>query len=663
MSARPPYPLRLVDDEEIDACADRLLRQLRARCQGFERNHGTAMHVERIEARSKVAGDIRESRAVEQCEHVVILPPQLPEPLHRQRLGDDDQTSLRALTGAGRRAGVHEMVQDQTRFDRLAQPDFVGEQPANRMCGRRAFGHVELVWEQANTSTEERTHSAFANRPQAPDILDKLGIGDVHRTFRTVTSRSLESRIPLDFARGKPNPESRVDPCQRLAVRSDAQRLAGAFEVDDERAALDSRDASDAELRIEAVGEVIPFRPFARGIRHLPAIVSARAGVKGIMNRMNQRAYAVARVVAPRLHTHFSSHQQVDRAPGSIAVETVPDEAAIEAMIDTAFWASLRREEAYTPKISLAFLTPADTDHPLVFERPLPLDPAVLTRVSPAVERPGIHLGVSYLDGQLRVWGTVQAIPVHCFVVEVIEPGLIVVKHRRSRDATKFVNVVVLEGDRIKVIDEKASAMPDCPTLLSTLLGFESRESWNGSINVLVQLAVSMRAHRRGGLLILVPPGTDAWRDSIVQPIPYAARPPFAELAHLLQDSADSSHPQWMESLNRAVDAVAGLTAVDGATLMTSSYEVLAFGAKIVRRRGQPVVEQMTVTEPVEGNEPIVINPTTFGGTRHLSAAQLVYDQRDSVALVAGQDGRFTVFAWSPCIEMVHAHRIETLLL
>jgi hypothetical protein len=179
-----------------------------------------------------------------------------------------------------------------------------------------------------------------------------------------------------------------------------------------------------------------------------------------------------------------------------------------------------------------------------------------------------------------------------------------------------------------------------------------------------VQLAVSMRAHRRGGLLIVVPPGTDIWRDSIVQPIPYAARPPFSELAHLLESNSDAEHhPQWEESLNRVVDAVAGFTAVDGATLMTSGYEVLAFGAKIVRRRGQPQVEQMTVTEPVEGNAPIVINPTTFGGTRHLSAAQFVHDQRDSVALVAGQDGRFTVFAWSPCIEMVHAHRVETLLL
>jgi hypothetical protein len=223
--------------------------------------------------------------------------------------------------------------------------------------------------------------------------------------------------------------------------------------------------------------------------------------------------------------------------------------------------------------------------------------------------------------------------------------------------------------------------------VLSTLLDFETGESWNergastdrthSSLNVMVQLAVSMRAHRRGGLLIVVPPGSDAWRDSIVQPINYGADPPFAELAHLVEadlppsPSADhrsrgeggQAGPDWAESIGRAVEAVAGLTAVDGATLMTSKYEVLAFGAKIVRRRGQPPIEQMTVTEPIEHNTPMVINPATFGGTRHLSAAQFVHDQRDAVALVAGQDGRFTVFGWSPCIDMVHAHRVETLLL
>src|SRR5690349_11716331 len=232
------------------------------------------------------------------------------------------------------------------------------------------------------------------------------------------------------------------------------------------------------------------------------------------MKRMSERAYAVARVVAPRIHAHFSTHQHGEGSADAVAVDTIPDEGAIEAMIDTAFWASLRREEAYTPKISLAFLTPEETHHPLVLERPLPLDPAVLTRVSAAVERPGIHLGVTYLDGQLGVWGTAQAIPMHCFVVEVVEPGLIVVKHRRGSEAAKFVNVVVLEGDRIKVIDEKASTMPDCPTLLSTLLGFGLQNGPESQIDVLVQLAVSMRAHRRGGLLIVVPPGTEAWRDS-----------------------------------------------------------------------------------------------------------------------------------------------------
>jgi hypothetical protein len=40
-----------------------------------------------------------------------------------------------------------------------------------------------------------------------------------------------------------------------------------------------------------------------------------------------------------------------------------------------------------------------------------------------------------------------------------------------------------------------------------------------------------------------------------------------------------------------------------------------------------------------------------------------VHDQQDAMALVASQDGRFTLFAWSPSSQMVHAHRVEALLL
>jgi sensor domain DACNV-containing protein len=382
---------------------------------------------------------------------------------------------------------------------------------------------------------------------------------------------------------------------------------------------------------------------------------------------MTEPGYPAARIVAPKVEAHFAHHAAEARRRGRPGRVKEPDAATIEAIIDAAFWASLRREESYVPKISLALLPPEAADHPLMFERPLALEPDKLVKVAPAVERPGIHLGVWRNERGLYVWGTVRTIPALSIVVEVAAPGLLVVKHHRGDESGKFVNVAVLEGDQIKVVDEHASSLPDCPPLLSSLLGFDSPASWVkgiDSVNVLVQLAVSMRAHGRGGLLLMVPDGDAAWHESIVRPIPYGVVPAFAELAELTSTTPTGGDIQlWQDAVNRAVDAVAGLTAVDGATVLTNTYELMAFGAKIARRKGSPQVEQVTVTEPIEGDVAITIHPTQLGGTRHLSAAQFVHDQRSAVALVASQDGRFTVFAWSPCEGMVHAHRVETLLL
>jgi hypothetical protein len=379
---------------------------------------------------------------------------------------------------------------------------------------------------------------------------------------------------------------------------------------------------------------------------------------------MSEPAYPAARLVAPKVQAHFDRLARADLSRTSAAV-ALPDAAAIEAIIDAAFWASLRREEGYVPKISLALLAPEYTLHPLIFERPLALHSSALVRVAPAVERAGIHLGVWRDQGELRVWGTTRTIPTFCFVLEVAAPGLLVVKHHRG-ETGKFVNVAVLEGDQVKVIDEQASTLPDCPTLLTSLLGFDGTEKAAGELNVLVQLAVSMRAHGRGGSLLMVPAGTETWRESIVQPISYSVAPVFSELADLARQPPayeSPDHRLWRDALNDAIHAVAGLTAVDGATMINSRYDLLAFGAKISRREGFPSVEQVVVTEPIEGGVAAIVHPTRLGGTRHLSAAQFVQDQRDAVALVASQDGRFTVFAWSPCEHMVHAHRVEALLL
>jgi hypothetical protein len=173
-----------------------------------------------------------------------------------------------------------------------------------------------------------------------------------------------------------------------------------------------------------------------------------------------------------------------------------------------------------------------------------------------------------------------------------------------------------------------------------------------------------MRAHGRGGALLVVPADSERWRQSIVQPIRYSVTPPFREIADLMGHlESERERRRWQDELTHAVDAVAGLTAVDGATVMNDRYELLAFAVKIARHEESARVQEVMVTEPVEGMGASTVHPSQLGGTRHLSAAQFVFDQRDASALVASQDGRFTIFQWSPCEEMVHAHRVEALLL
>jgi hypothetical protein len=366
---------------------------------------------------------------------------------------------------------------------------------------------------------------------------------------------------------------------------------------------------------------------------------------------MTGSSYPASRSVAPRLASHF---KQLHRAGAS-----VPDAEAIEALIAAAFWASLRRQEGYSPTISLVYLSPDEAMTPLRFEKPLSLVAESLARLAPAVERPGIHLGVWPHNGDLAVWGATHTLPSECLVVEVFAPGLLAVKQSVGEDEGKFINLAVLEGDQVKELNTLSLDWPDCPPVIRSLLGLGSSRSIDSS-RVLVHLASSMRRHKRGGSLLIVPRDSDQWRRSVISPMSYAISPLYSELHDRLQSGG--SEPTLHDTI-QAIDLVAGLTAVDGASVLTEDCSLLAFGVKIVRRANQPVVDRVIESEPVGAGSLNFVHPTQLGGTRHLSAAQFAQDQRDSVALVASQDGRFTVFAWSPSHETVHAYRVESLLL
>ena len=368
---------------------------------------------------------------------------------------------------------------------------------------------------------------------------------------------------------------------------------------------------------------------------------------------MDRLGYPSSASIAMTVEAHFRRHV----ALAKLEVE-IPDAPSIERIINAAFWASLRREEGRSPKISIALLSQERAGTSLQMERHLPLDPDTLVRLAPAVERPGIHLGVwrgRNGGGELEIWGATRTIPPLCMVLEVVEPGLLVIKHRRADPDGKFANVAVLEGDQVKIVDGEGTLASECPDFVTRLLGFDPGSGTSDS--VLLPLALSMRAHRHGGSLLVVPEGSEKWRESILWPVPYAVAPPFSKLGELVGSGARD------ERFREAIDAIGGLTAVDGAVVLSDRWNVLAFGAKIGRREGVTSVEEVLVREPIMGQQPFTIKPSELGGTRHFSAAQFVHEQRDALALVASQDGKFTVFGWSTCDERVNAYRVEALLL
>src|SRR3569623_1405732 len=126
----------------------------------------------------------------------------------------------------------------------------------------------------------------------------------------------------------------------------------------------------------------------------------------GIRTMIHEPTYKAARIVSASVEAHFAEQLAAAALRGEPNLAPEPSRRTIEAIIDTAFWTSLRKDEGRSPKISLAFLLPEQSQQPLLFELRLPLTPDILTKLAPAVERSGIHLGVWEFDGEVCIWGT-----------------------------------------------------------------------------------------------------------------------------------------------------------------------------------------------------------------------------------------------------------------
>ena len=157
--------------------------QLRPLDQHLDRDHGAAMQLERVEVVAEIARHIGEAIRVEEREHLVILPPQLAQPLHRQGVGRHHQAARHF-------AHVDEPVQDERRLDGFSEAHFVGEQPADRIGGAGALGDVELVREEPDAAAEKRS--------QAVGLTQREQVQDVHPRHEVVHIVEVAHGEPLE---------------------------------------------------------------------------------------------------------------------------------------------------------------------------------------------------------------------------------------------------------------------------------------------------------------------------------------------------------------------------------------------------------------------------------------------------------------------------------
>jgi hypothetical protein len=345
---------------------------------------------------------------------------------------------------------------------------------------------------------------------------------------------------------------------------------------------------------------------------------------------------------------------------------------------------SFKKEEGRAVTIAVKYVPPDEAYRPFLLKQALPYTEENILRISPVLQGTHIDLGVCIdHNDELMIWGfdtgEFSLTARQYLYLHSLDPGVL-------RLAFAEVNLI-FTGTRIMCVDQNFLSSEALATLVEpTHLGPDLKE-----------IITEMSAHRHGGTLLIVP-DHDGWSRSIKEPILYASDPPFdkarisREMVDLLADHRaqyhedgrglrpeerqvlaqgtqeerlDISRPAFLadqrhrfdDALVRSLKLTGQLTAVDGAVIVNDDLKVLAFGAKIKPLDTRKGPETLVVSDASAGSVPLEVSLSEFGGTRHQSAAQFVFDQRQAVAFVASQDGIITLLTWDEGVGSVAAVR------
>lgn len=382
----------------------------------------------------------------------------------------------------------------------------------------------------------------------------------------------------------------------------------------------------------------------------------------------------------------LSMRVETNRCPGSTK--------HIKEILEICYWASLKKEESRPIKFQIAIIQSdrvnSESYQEFVFNKPIKFAPEEIRKLAPAINPNHYVIGVYPMEKDvLKIWGFAQNAEDAGREMDaedwannfsVINDTWLSVK---SLDAGKILisfgkALILFDGNEIKRVSPYVNPIED---FLNKC--FPNQFAVNEvRAEIYKDIAKVILAHGKGGTLLLYPTNSDISDSVGLDHLPFDSSSysiPEDLFRKYIAEIANNQNIENYRYLLPSINLIGNLTGIDGAVAMTFDLAGIKFGAKIRGKDPQSspsefLEKDVFVNEEgngMDGDKERIKEESAdrhdikkLGGTRHQSAAQFIFDQRDSIAIVASQDGRLSVLTWDKEKEIVSAVRdVEYIIL
>ena len=338
------------------------------------------------------------------------------------------------------------------------------------------------------------------------------------------------------------------------------------------------------------------------------------------------------------------------------AVAPLPtSSAALAALLDSCYFATLLTEEGRPTRFALAYVAPGDVDGIPArrLARPLPLTPDAIRRISPASDPELTSLGVHGSGDGLCIWGLVDLPRLAALQVYGSDTGVIRVTYLRQTQMTHARGIGRVRAGR-------DPSFLTSIQLIAAAMGLVGAQ-WYRPRALLGLADELIRAGHGGAILVSRRPRQEVLRGRIT--VTYPSLGPLTTLEEPVLEaqeanpagSPDDELFQHFKSVDRQSDIrrTARLGAVDGALLVDHHLRIIGFGAMIdvqgMRGPGRAYAVDLPATMDLLRRTPVDLASVSakrdltiddLVGQRHRSAIRWCSaSEAASLALVCSQDG------------------------